>query len=206
MSFDRAFQRLMGAEGGYSNDPQDSGGETYRGIARNFHPDWRGWAEVDRQKIALGIPAHNPEPQACRALAAVLDGTPGMIELVQGFYKAGYWDGFDGDSIPYEVAYYLFQFAVNAGSATTAGKLLQGQLNYMNKNGALFPDLAEDGKPGPMTFAALDTVLSRNDGLPVLMALMRGEAIAHYKAVMKRKPEKEKYCFGWITRAMTVEA
>lgn len=29
-------------EGGYSNDPIDLGGETYKGIARNAHPNWQG--------------------------------------------------------------------------------------------------------------------------------------------------------------------
>jgi lysozyme family protein len=37
-------------EGGYVNDPDDKGGETYRGIARKKHPSWRGWYKVDDVK------------------------------------------------------------------------------------------------------------------------------------------------------------
>ncbi|MDR1034997.1 MAG: hypothetical protein LBT40_00015 [Deltaproteobacteria bacterium] len=35
-------------EGGWANNPADSGGETFRGIARNFHKSWPGWA-IDRR-------------------------------------------------------------------------------------------------------------------------------------------------------------
>ena len=34
MSFDKAFARTVGIEGGYSNDPDDSGGETNWGITK----------------------------------------------------------------------------------------------------------------------------------------------------------------------------
>lgn len=34
--FNSAFKITMGNEGGYANNPDDSGGETYAGIARNF--------------------------------------------------------------------------------------------------------------------------------------------------------------------------
>lgn len=37
-------------EGGYTCLKGDSGGETYRGIARNFHPRWTGWNVIDRMK------------------------------------------------------------------------------------------------------------------------------------------------------------
>lgn len=39
MNFDLAFDRLMGHEGGYSNDPQDPGGETQWGISKRSYPN-----------------------------------------------------------------------------------------------------------------------------------------------------------------------
>ena len=39
MDFDTAFDRLMGNEGGYSNNPADPGGETNWGIAKRSYPD-----------------------------------------------------------------------------------------------------------------------------------------------------------------------
>ena len=39
MTFDVVFDRLMGHEGGYSNDPQDPGGETNWGISKRSYPN-----------------------------------------------------------------------------------------------------------------------------------------------------------------------
>lgn len=38
--FNIAFQKTLTHEGGYVNDPEDSGGETYKGISRNNHKNW----------------------------------------------------------------------------------------------------------------------------------------------------------------------
>ena len=37
--FDKAFEELIGFEGGYSNDPFDAGGETNWGISKRQYPD-----------------------------------------------------------------------------------------------------------------------------------------------------------------------
>jgi lysozyme family protein len=39
MNFDTAFDRLLGHEGTYSNDPADPGGETMWGISKRAYPD-----------------------------------------------------------------------------------------------------------------------------------------------------------------------
>ena len=39
MDFDMAFDRLMGHEGGYVNDPQDPGGETKWGVSKRSYPN-----------------------------------------------------------------------------------------------------------------------------------------------------------------------
>lgn len=38
ISFEEAFARLIGNEGGYSNDPKDPGGETNWGISKRSYP------------------------------------------------------------------------------------------------------------------------------------------------------------------------
>src|SRR5271169_2172410 len=38
MNFDQAFDRLLGNEGGYVNNPADPGGETNWGIAKRSYP------------------------------------------------------------------------------------------------------------------------------------------------------------------------
>lgn len=37
--FDKAFESVIGLEGGYSNDPKDAGGETNFGISKRAYPD-----------------------------------------------------------------------------------------------------------------------------------------------------------------------
>ena len=44
------ISKTLETEGGYVNDPSDSGGETYCGIARNSNPKWEGWKIVDAHK------------------------------------------------------------------------------------------------------------------------------------------------------------
>ena len=39
MNFDQAFQRVIGHEGGYVNDPRDAGGETKYGISKRAYPN-----------------------------------------------------------------------------------------------------------------------------------------------------------------------
>ena len=39
MDFDRAFDRLIGSEGGYVDHPNDPGGETKFGVSRRSYPD-----------------------------------------------------------------------------------------------------------------------------------------------------------------------
>lgn len=52
VNFPTAFKRIHYFEGYYVNNPKDKGGETYRGIARNFNRDWLGWSRVDNYKTA----------------------------------------------------------------------------------------------------------------------------------------------------------
>ena len=44
--FEIAYGETELFEGGYVNDPVDRDGETHRGVARRFHPDWEGWQIV----------------------------------------------------------------------------------------------------------------------------------------------------------------
>ena len=52
-NFDRCFAFLMSWEGGYSNDPDDPGGETNFGISKRSHPnvDIRGLTEEEAKRI-----------------------------------------------------------------------------------------------------------------------------------------------------------
>ena len=51
--FLQAFESMIRNEGGYKlhSVEGDRGGMTYAGIARNFHPNWPGWAAIDAGDI-----------------------------------------------------------------------------------------------------------------------------------------------------------
>ncbi|MDB5800688.1 MAG: hypothetical protein JWL63_1627 [Rhodocyclales bacterium] len=103
--FNPAFEEMIQNEGGYqlTNVASDRGGQTYAGIARNFHSNWPGWTIIDRGDM----------------------GNLELSRLVREFYKANFWDVVSGDAIgPQAIAAGIFDFAVNAGTSTAA-KLAQ---------------------------------------------------------------------------------
>jgi lysozyme family protein len=134
-SFDKSFAKLDALEGGYSNLKADKGGETYRGIARNFWPNWAGWAIVDRYRSAANFPA-------------CLNDDAGLGFLVYKFYRETFWL-YDG-VIVQELADKIFQTAVNGGPPE-AHMLLQRALGVY-----------VDGQFGPKTLAALNAANPTN--------------------------------------------
>lgn len=184
--FAKAFEKTMGHEGGYVHDPDDAGGETYRGVARRYHPDWSGWPQIDAAKT-------NPDfPQSLRTNET-------LQEAVRSFYKQHFWNSFWGDHQTNQgIAEELFDTSVNMG--THRGVLfLQKALNILNRNQRDYPDMVEDGDYGPTTHRLLATHLQQNkDGyLFKVMNLLQGN---HYLNYMKNSPVQEKYARGWLKR------
>lgn len=91
-------------EGGFVDDPSDSGGMTYSGISRVNFPHWEGWKEIDELKEKV---SNFP---ACLKLSEDL---PQMIEK---FYKENFWNKINGDEIPsQELANDIYDASVNMG-------------------------------------------------------------------------------------------
>ena len=57
--FDIEFEKVVVAEGGYVNNPNDNGEETYLGISRKHNPDWDAWREIDNIKRVFGTKGIN---------------------------------------------------------------------------------------------------------------------------------------------------
>ena len=109
--FDTAYAITRIHEGGYVNNPKDTGGETYKGVSRKNNPGWAGWAIIDEQKQKPGFPGN------LKSRTAELD------PLVRQLFKANYWDVVWGDRILHQkVANDLFDFAINAGPAVSIRK------------------------------------------------------------------------------------
>jgi lysozyme family protein len=189
--FEKAFDHTMTEEGGYVHDPDDAGGETYRGIARKFHPDWQGWNIIDALKRAPHFPK-------------CLDRDSNLQIMIRSLYKQLYWDRFQGDNIPIqEIAEEMFDTGVNMG-VHRAVKFLQRSLNYLNRNGNVFPDMADDGVFGPTTLGNLQKYLNK-DSPDILLKIMNTLQAQHYLNYMKKSPTQEKYCRGWFRRVKYVK-
>ena len=107
-TFDDAFKMLKAKEGGYVNDSDDSGGETYCGISRRYNLEREGWKTIDIYKRSYrGV-----------SLCKKLNSDQMLQDLVRKLYKDKYWDIFELDNIPSQViAYQIFDTCVNCGSA-----------------------------------------------------------------------------------------
>ena len=187
-SFDEAYQKTMGAEGRYSNNSSDRGGETYRGIARRTHPDWPGWLIIDAAK-------RQPDFPAC------LERSPALQLRVRTLYRFEYWDKIRGDQIESQIiAEELFDTFVNTG---TRAQFLQRTLNLLNRNQKLYPDIPVDGIPGPGTLAALAACLkSRSPTLVFnIMNILQG---ARYIEIMERDRSQEEF-IGWFDRVEIIK-
>lgn len=188
MSFDKAYELTRKHEGGYVNDPDDLGGETYKGISRKYHPSWPGWGIIDASKSNPDFPQNLAE-------------VPGLQEMVKNFFKAQFWDLFWGDDVSGlepDIAYELFDTAVNLG-VSRAVAFLQLSLNVFNRNELLYPDLVIDGVFGRMTFEALAAYLKK-DYLSHLITAMNVLQGHHYIEFMTRSSIQEKFARGWFDR------
>jgi lysozyme family protein len=137
-SFKRAFKLIIeGYEGNYSNDKDDPGGETYKGISRNMNKDWEGWKIIDSYKGKKYYPEILKIDYKLQALAA-------------DFYKKNYWDAFEGDVFSEEAGEEMFDQSVNLGTKR-AIEHLQRSLNILNERQTHYNDIKVDGIIGDQT-------------------------------------------------------
>lgn len=118
-SFKIAFDKVILAEGGYVNDIDDAGGETYLGISRKNHPNANMWKYIDEYKKQYTI----------KELNNVLAKDEKIISEIQHIYSYKYWDVFDLDNVPNQkIAHQIFDDAVNRGvvAATRLAQHIMG--------------------------------------------------------------------------------
>jgi lysozyme family protein len=186
--FNQAYAITSAHEGGYVNDPDDRGGETYRGIARVHHPEWSGWRRVDAQRRKAGFPKS-------------LDADRTLQNNVKAFYKAAYWDRFKGDDIPDQaVGNELYDTAVNMG-VRRAVRFLQSSLNLLNRNQSDYEDLIVDGLFGAKTLGTLEKLLKKDRNSDALVKMMNIQQGARYVEIMASDASQERFARGWIKRA-----
>ena len=173
-AFDAAIEELLPKEGGYTNDPADSGGETNFGIT----------AKAARAFGYLG-PMQDMSRDQAKAIYMERYWSPNLLSSV--------------DALSPLIARELFDTGVNLGPAMAA-EFLQRSLNVLNQGGAMFKDIAVDGRVGSMTFAALREYLGRRgkDGERVLYRALNALQGAFYIELAERREKDERFVFGWF--------
>ena len=101
MRFEDCLARILKHEGGYVNDPLDSGGRTNLGVTQ------RVWEEF------VGHPVTEADMKAL---------TP---EKIAPMYKLKYWNPSYCEVLPKGLDYVVFDFAVNAGTGRSVKTLQQ---------------------------------------------------------------------------------
>ncbi len=191
--FEISYKITNQIEGGYANDPDDKGGETYRGVARKFHPDWEGWKIVDEAKSKW---------QDVKRINEILDENEELQEMIKSFYRTEFWNKIKGDAIQHQsIANEIYDNAVNMGPEKSI-EYLQRTLNILNRNSKKYEDIPVDKKIGLKTITALAACIKLN-GYQRVLNVLNGFQIKHYLELMEKNPTQEKY-IGWFDRVEIV--
>lgn len=173
-NFEKAFIHTLGLEGKYSNNPNDTGGETMWGITK-------------RLAVHYGY-------------SASMRDMP--VSTAKSIYKAEFWDKLrleDVAKMSPELAIEMFDTAVNMGSAI-AVMFLQTSLNSFNRQGKLYADIKEDGAIGKTTLDTLHRYFATRgvNGVSVMLKAMNCLQGARYIELGQRRQQNEEFTFGWF--------
>lgn len=180
MSFDDAFKRTVGIEGGYSNNPADPGGETMWGIT-----------------VAKARSRGYTGPMADMPLLAAKD-----------IYRTDFWLLIHldlVDAVSPAVAAEMFDTAVNCGVGIPV-KYLQRALNAFNRQAKDYPDMPVDGLCGTTTANALAAFLKvrGKDGEGVMIEALNVQQGELYLDIVARRVASEDFIYGWFKNRIAV--
>ena len=174
MRIDSLIAELIDREGDFSDHPADRGGPTRWGITQ----------AVARRHGYSGDMRRFPRARA------------------EAIYRAEYWTRPRLDAVAArapKVAAELFDTGVNMGVAV-AGGFLQRALNALNRGARDYPDLAQDGRIGERTLAALDGFLRvrGRSGETVLLKAVEALQGERYLRLAESRPANEAFLYGWL--------
>lgn len=168
------IDEIIRVEGGYTNNPNDTGGATNFGITE----------KVARANGFTGDMKFLPESVA-------RDIYMQQYVIAPGFDKVA--------GISAHVGAELVDTGVNCGPAV-AGKFLQRALNAFNDEQKHYPDLLVDGGCGAKTIEALKKyfAIRGRDGESTMLKALNCLQGAHYLSITESRPANENFCYGWI--------
>lgn len=137
--FDKAFKKIIANEGGYVNDKDDKGSETFMGITRKNHPSLIIWKIIDDY-----IDMYN----STYGLLKYIKNNEAAMNSIKSVYKKQYWDKLLLDKINSQrIANELFDDCVNRGVNATL-RLIRQLYKFPNKSSILqmIPTINSYGK------------------------------------------------------------
>lgn len=178
---DKFINEIIRVEGGYVNDPSDSGGETNFGITRRVarRYGYHGSMRMMTKNIAFDI------------------------------YVERYWNELNLDKIERlspSVAQELADTGVNMGTGRAA-EFLQRSLNALNNRGKLYNDIRVDRDIGRITINTLEKFLKArgSEGETVLFNMLNCLQGAFYVTLAERREKDEKFLFGWFKHRVNLK-
>jgi lysozyme family protein len=173
--FQQAVELVLRHEGGFVDDPADSGGATNYGVSLRF-----------LQSLGLDIGDID-----CDGDIDEDDIRKLTRERAAEFYREHWWDeyGYSRINDP-AVATKVLDLSVNMG-ASQAHRVLQRALHAV---GHRYVDV--DGILGPQTLGAVNKSNPES-----LLAALKAEAAAHYRQLVSRNSKLAKFEQGWLNRA-----
>lgn len=181
-TFDELFDGVIKHEGYYANVEGDRGGETYMGVARNLHPDWKGWEYIDAYKETYGKIKWNFKIDV-----------PELTQLVKDFYEKTFYEKFKIDGVlDGSLQEIIFDWCVNSGHWGARG--VQRVLNYESDE-----DLKLDGIIGFNTLTAINIREPKE-----LFWKIKKARIKYYHSIAK-KGKNHLFLEGWLKRIGSIK-
>jgi lysozyme family protein len=199
------IQQTLIHEGGWCNLTGDKGGETAFGIARVFHPYWKGWGRVDKLKKQIGV---KDGVQWNAKLTSALRKDKSFMDCVKMFYWENMFMRLSLNKVTSDkIAREIFDSFVNCGSH--AVRWLQWILNGMNYNKkAKEPfddDLVVDGLIGMKTIRMLHAVIDNvrynvKNTEDVILNKLNAFQSVHYTMLAQKESQRKFNIGGWENR------
>lgn len=175
-----AIEHILDIEGGYTNDPADSGGETNWGITvatarqAGFKGSMKDMTRADAEQIYIYHYITKPH-----------------------FDKVFY------ESI--RIGMEVIDTGVNMGQGVAA-LILQRSLNCFNNQAQLYPDVTVDGRIGTKTIYALQEFLRirGSEGEKVLLRCMNALQGERYVRLVESRQKDERFIYGWFLNRVVI--
>lgn len=166
---------ILDREKGYVNHPSDPGGATNWGITQR----------VARANGYMGDMRALPQPVAREIYYREYIVKPGFLAIAE---------------IDVHVAEEVIDSGVNAGQAR-AGLWFQQALNVLNRRGADYADIGEDGKIGKASIGAFQALRRRRGELVarrLMLKALNGLQFMHYFKLADGGTKFEDFMVGWV--------